>query len=127
MSLSEQTEFPDMFPCYWGSHKYDNNPEMNRDIISNRNYFIKKNNIIKGTGSKYGVSKNIVKRANINEKYLDTLTFDHIEFYTSNDKWIIIFSPYIRQDELADKYGFIQIPNLYSNVSFTYMKTVDLN
>ena len=126
MRIRDKTDYPEIFICYWGSFSC-NDRTIDETIISNRNNFVRTNNITEGGIVKCKISKKIKERSGIKLEYLDNIrTFDHLEFYKNKDEWFIIFSPYDDQTELITKYNFVEIPKLYNNYSKTYLKKVAL-
>ena len=130
------TKYPQIFNCYWGNFETDHIYDVStRRIVENRNNFITEFNII--NAAKFPTTKQI--QANILSGFKDdvydinTTYFDHIEcYYTLDDKYVLISSPYINidypeYDEYVKFYiqrGFKEYNKLYSSTTNTFIMVI---
>ena len=132
MKNYESTENPEIYKgVYWGNFKYN---EEDKEIIENRNRFIKDRVITKAVCS-LKVPKYVLHQSNIYlfEKTLDgeyTNSWsrkefaDHSEFYKTKTGYAVITSPCSDMyEEEAKSYGYERIQPLYNKEFPTYIKT----
>ena len=113
------TEYCKIFEnSYWGN--FDNNlDELEKEIITNRNNFVRVFEIIKYKS----IPKKCEKYFCLDKRYEEYKDFfDHTEEYKTKNGYVVICSPYYAQDELAKKLGYKKYNKLYSNSAFTYIK-----
>ena len=120
----ELTKYPQYFHyTYWGCFEVYNNEEDIEILCENRNKFIEENNIIKHRENIPDYIKNetlYYRGANIraSKKDRDMFYQDHMEYYETEEEYIVIFSnytPYEEYKDIALKNGFKLLPyNLYT-------------
>jgi len=114
---------------YWGSIVYNPlNSYCKKEIIDNRNNFIVDYNI------KKRVTQLPIRRSQKHllcrrsPKSVNSL-FDHVEYYYTHDnQYVIIFSPYngnSTMNDFFDNLGFNKIYNLYEEGASTFVKVID--
>jgi hypothetical protein len=119
-----KTEYPKIYmSTNWGHFKLIHPWEFieTKNIMENRNQFIKDYNIKK-------VKRETVKIYRFIKEEEKKLPLDHTEIYITNDKkLIIITSPYKHVDPLDFEFwGWTMIYNLYSNDAYTFIKEIKL-
>jgi hypothetical protein len=107
--IKEDTNYPDLFDCYWGNHSRYSISDSNVDkIIKNRNDLVKNFKL-----------KNQSKR----KPYRYWRSLDHTESYTiegSRDA-LIISSPYMKKPEdMGSIKGWFMLPKLYCDGAISF-------
>jgi len=131
-TYKDLTDYPKIFTRYWGNFEVcseDNNNIELKNIIFNRNSFVKEFDIIKFML----LPKYIDRREKLENIYCYNNYYDHTEsYYTKNNEYIIIISPYLtleREDypeyiKFYENKGFKIYKPLYSCDTITFIKVI---
>jgi len=117
------TDYPKIYrTTYWGNFRYREDNFISKDIIENRNNFIKDFDI-----KSHGKS---LPKYMLNKCHKHINVGDHVEKYKTNDnKLIIINSPYgssEKEKKELEELGYVEVKPMYNHSAKTYMYITDI-